>query len=265
MIKEFDYEEKLPEFKQEKKVEPQKAVETKKSNLPSAQLAAWGKKEILSTSIVIPRIQKMEFQSEKVKEQKAKFGEFRDSLTDSIYGDLEHPFSIIPIFTEEKWAVYDLVKVRGKVEAVFKEMIPVTADNQNLPFETETVKNSRILDVYCLIPDELEISAKPLPKILSFRGGSGGKAGKKLFTQMFIVNESKGLPPPATVIEISGKSKSGPNDSTYVEMDIKPTRLATNHEIDVAFHWFKAIQGGQTKADDSEIVEAKAVNEPKDF
>jgi hypothetical protein len=246
-------------------VETQKSVATKAPNLPSADLAKWGKREIRTTSIVIPRIQKQEHQSDKVKAQKAKFGEFRDSLTDQLYGDLEHPFSIIPIYAEEKWAVYDLIKVKGKTTAEFKEMVPVTAENENWKFETDTVKNSRILDVYCLIPDELEISAKPLPKILSFRGGSGGKAGKKLFTQIYVVNEAKGLPPCATIIEVSGKSKTGPNDSTYVELDIKPSRLATKHESDVAFEWFKAITGGKTVAADEPGVEIKNADEVRDF
>jgi hypothetical protein len=264
VVQAFDEDEKLPEFKQEKKVETQKAVATKANNLPSTDLAKWGKREIRTTSITIPRILKMEFQSDKVKEQKAKFGEFRDSLTDQVYGDLEHPFSIIPIYAEEKWAVYDITKVRGKVEVVFREMVPVTHENENLKFETETVKNTRILDVYCLIPDELEISAKPLPKILSFRGGSGGKAGKKLFTQMYVVNESKGLPPCATIIEVSGKSKQGPNDSTYVELDVKPSRLSNKNECDVAFEWFKAIAGGNTVADDA-TPEVKVTEEVRDF
>jgi hypothetical protein len=279
-LTDFDFGENLPDFKKEKSV---KEVAVKPSNLPSQNLANWGKKDIRATSIVIPRINKMEMQSDKVKAQTAKFGEFRDSLTDQLYGDLNHPFSIVPFAVKEAWVIYDLIKVKGVIEKNFKEMIAVTADNENWKYHEEkgesehskenAIDRDRLMDVYCMIPDEIELlpddwqarGLKPLPKILSFRR-TAMKAGKKLYTQMYIINESKGLPPCATIIEVSGKSKDGPNNSTYVSVDIKPTRLSTERENEIAFIWFQAVMNSKegdkkVESDDSSL----HVTEPADF
>lgn len=268
----FNYDEPMTDNYERNKMETQNQVTKKEVHLPSTDMAQWGKREIRTTSIVIPRIRKMEFQSDKVKAQTAKFGEFRDSLTDRVYGDLEHPFQVVPVYVEEKWAIYDLIKTKGKVTREFKEMVPLTSENENWKYKTETQENDRIMDVYCLIPDEIELlpedwkqrGLKPLPKILSFRGSSSGKAGKKLYTQMYIINESKGLPPCATIIEVSGKSKEGPNESTYVSVDVKPVRNATNREGEIALLWFKAITSGQTKADETDLTKHESVEATTD-
>lgn len=264
--------------KKEKKLEAQTAVATKTPNpvVISGNLSEWGEHEVFSTSITIPRILKMEFMSEKVKAQEAKFGEFRDSLSGELYGDLEHPFEIIPIEVQEKWAIYDLVQIKGKTKREFKEIIAVTHQNENWKYSEGAIERDRIIDVYCLLPKDVAdlpedweaMGLKPLPKIVGFRRTSL-RAGKKVNTQMYVTNRSKGLSPPSVIVQVSVKSVDGQEDGTYGVMDTKPTRMATEREQKLALIWFKAIRAGQTKPDDSELVkdveETTNVSEIKDY
>lgn len=231
------------------------AVKAESAIAVASDLASWGKREIRSSSIIIPQILKMELMSDAVAEGRAKFGQFIDSLTGSLLGSIESPLVIVPIEIQEKWIVYDMVQSRGQTSREFKETLPVTAYNENLKFKDGAIERDRVMDVYCLLEadvkalpkDWAEKGLKPLPKIFSFRRTSL-RAGKKLYTQMYITNESKGLPPPAVTIEILGKATDG-DKGKYITLDVRPGRLSTPTEMQLAFHWYQAINAGHTKAD----------------
>jgi hypothetical protein len=259
-----------------KRMETSKEVVEKKAAPPAVatDLKSWGKREIHATSVMIPRVLKMEFMSDKVKEGHAKFGEFRDSLSDEVVGTIDKPLVLIPIEVQEKWAIYDLVEKKGKTSREFREIVVVDGSNESWKYKETGLERDRIMDVYCLLEEDLknlpknwkELGLKPLPKIFGFRRTSL-RAGKKLYTQMYITNQSKNLPPPAVTIEVSGKKVDG-DLGTYIVLDTKPGRNATPDEMQLAFHWYQAIKSGQTKADETELTQAEGsadLSEVKDF
>lgn len=252
--------------KKESKMETQIEVKKKGELTNASDLSAWGKREINTTSVVIPRILKMEFMSDMVKQQKAKFGELRDSLTGDLIGDITKGLQIVPIEVEEKWLIFNLVKSKGKTDREFSEVVPVTSANENWKYAEDDVERDRVMDVYCLLKSEIdalpkdwkERGLKPLPKIFGFRRTSL-RAGKKLYTQMYITNQSKNLPPPAVVIEITGKQVDGKKGS-YIELDAKPVSNATPEALEIAFSWYKAIKKGDAKADDRELKDVQTTS-----
>jgi hypothetical protein len=250
-------------------------VEKKAAPLANASdMAAWGKREIHSTSIMIPRILKMEFMSDLVKENKNKFGEFVDSLSGAVVGSIEKPLVLIPIEVQEKWAIYDLVEKKGKTSREFREIVVVDGKNESWKYKEDGLERDRIMDVYCLLEEDVkdlpknwkELGLKPLPKIFGFRRTSL-RAGKKLYTQMYVTNQSKNLPPPAVTIEVSGKKVDGDN-GTYIVLDTKPGRNTSADEMQLAFHWYQAIKSGQTKADETDLTQSEGsvdLSEVKEF
>lgn len=264
--------------KQKTKGEPmqtsKEVVEKKAAPIAATDLKSWGKREINSTSIMIPRILKMEFMSDKVKEGTNKFGEFVDSLSGEIVGTIEKPLGLIPIEVQEKWAIYDLIEKKGKTSREFREIVSVDGSNEKWKYKEEGLERDRIMDVYCLLESDLaalpknwkELGLKPLPKIFGFRRTSL-RAGKKLYTQMYVTNQSKNLPPPAVIIEVTGKKVDGDN-GTYIVLDTKPGRNSTPDEMGLAFTWYQAIKSGETKADESDLTQAEGsadLSEVKDF
>src|ERR1035437_9732055 len=130
----------------EQKMEPTKAVATKaKAELVNASdVSAWGTREIRSTSVIIPRILKIEPMSDMAIDGKAKVGEFRDSLTGEKVGSLTEPFEFVPIEVEEKWAVFTVTEIKGKKKREFSEMLPVTAQNENMKYAEGDIERDRI-------------------------------------------------------------------------------------------------------------------------
>lgn len=245
-------------------------AKTANAIVSAADMSEWGERKISETSIIVPRILKMELMSDKVKSQDAKFGQLRDSLTEECYGDFDTPIQILPITAEEKWAIYELDS-KGKRE--YKEIIPVTPQNEHWKYKEGNIERDRIIDVYCLLAGDIEALPEdwesrgltPLPKIVGFRRTSL-RAGKKLYTQMYVTNRSKGLPPPGTVMEVSNKEQDG-KEGTYGVLDVKPLRAAAAVEMKLALYWFKAIKGGKAKGDDSELkaTEEVSVGDVKDY
>lgn len=246
--------------KQETNVETSKNVVKKEKAMPPVQsgdIASWGKAQLFQSSIVIPRVLLQQFMSPRVKEQKAKYGDFVDSLTGEKLGSMEKPFEIIPFHKTEKWIVYDLVK-GGKKE--FSEVIEVTSENEGWRYEREkdgkTQSLDRAIDVYFLDPKDLD----GLPKILGFRRTSL-RSGKQLLTQMYIQNASKQVPPPGVVMNISTKSVEG-EEGTYAVIEVAPGRKSTQGEVSKAFEWYKKVTSGEVKAaEDTEIMQPRETSE----
>jgi len=246
-------------------------TEQNKALANPSDLEAWGGGQtITSNDILIGKILPLNFMSEKVKEKKGEYGEFRDTVSNKKFGDLKTPFEFIPFYMEKKWLEFDIITNKaGAKKREFKQLINIVDNptssgyNDNLPY-VDTVANverDRCMDFYVLIPEEIT-GGEALPYILSFRRTSL-KAGKKLAMQMFTRNVRKGLPPAAVTLELSGKTVQ--NDlGEFVVMDVENKRETTKEELQAAFEWFKLVKGGKTKVDESDYhEEAKAPSKGK--
>lgn len=221
-------------------------------------LSDWGVPQMTSRDIVIPKILPMQAMSKKVTAGEAKFGEFRDSLTDEVVGDEKRPIEFIPFFMEKCYVV--MRKEKGQYK--FNRTVPLVAENEGEDFEQTNEGHEekwyRTQNFYVLFPNEIENGAA-IPKLLSFRSSSA-KAGNKLATVMFMQNLKAGKTPAAQVMQLSG-AKTSNDKGTFIVMDVKTVRESTEAEVAEAFNWVKTIRAGSAKVDHSDL-EGEAATGP---
>ena len=207
---------------------------------------------------MIPKILPQQYMSEKVKNGDAEYGEFRDTLSNEKFGDLETPFEVVPFMLQKKWIEFDMLPQKnGSLKREFKQIIPIQDNpllpgfNDEIPLRDEdgSVERDRVMDFFVLSPKEIQ-SGGATPYVLSFKRTSI-KAGKKLATQMFVRNPAAGKVPPATVMMVSGKDTSN-DDGSFVVVDCVPSRPSTGEEVEAAFKWYKIIRKDGVKVDETE-------------
>lgn len=236
----------------------------------ATNLEEWGGGQIVtSNDIIIPKILPLNFMSDKVKNGLGKYGEFRDTLSNTLFGNLETPFEIIPFYMEKKWYEFDIISNKaGARKREFARVIPVQDNpakpgyNDDLKYAEEKLERDRVMDFYVLIPSEVE-KGTSMPYVVSFRRTSL-KAGKKLASQMFLANARAGKVPAAVTMSLSGKSVQN-DDGQYVVQDIVPARESTDAEIKECLKWLKLIRAGQTKLDDSDVASEQVTKEAASF
>ena len=215
----------------------------------------WGAPEIGSQDILIPKILVMQGLSQFVADGVAQIGDFRDSVSGALLGNLTTPIRFIPVHIDKTWVLSKKIGDRFK----YQTMIPVTRDNESMDWEytdEEGVlcRRDYTMTCYCLLPGDIE-SGLPMPYTISFRRTSM-RAGKKLFTQMYIRNRQAGQVPPAVIMELSAKREKN-DQGTYMVLDVAPVKAASPLEINAAFDLYKTIQGGNVRVDHSDL-EAEA-------
>jgi len=216
-----------------------------------ANLASeWGGGQVVThNDIVISKILPLNHMSEKVRDGQGKYGEFRDTFSNELFGNLETPFEVIPVAMEKKWLEFDLIAGKsGTKKREFKRVvrivdIPGPDFNDNLPYAEEGIERDRCMDFYVLVPMEVA-KGGAIPYVVSFKRTSL-RAGKKLATQMFIRNSAAKKSPAAVVCTLSGKSIQN-DDGEYVVQDVVPSREATVEEVTQALSWYRKIVAGQT-------------------
>lgn len=226
-------------------------VAKQESNVPAMTQADWGTPQVSSQDIVIPKILCMQGLSELVADDKAKMGDFVDNMTSEVIGNYkDKPVEFIPFHMEK------IMIISKKVGADFQfdSIVPVTAENENAPYEEEiggeTFKNEQAMNFYVLLPEDMS-----LPYIISFKGTSR-KSGKILATQMYVRNAAAGKIPPAYVMELSGR-KDKNDKGQFIVLETKPSRLSTNEEVASAFQWYKTVNAGGVKAHEESNTQAQ--------
>lgn len=206
-------------------------------------LQDWGvNEEVSSRDLIIPKILAMQGLSDLVTAGDAKIGDFVDSLTGVVLGSIDKPVEFVPFHMEKVWIISTRKKGESKYE--FDRYEPVTAMNQNYPFEEEVgdiqTKYEYTLQFYVLLPSDTS-----MPYVISFKSTSQ-RAGKVLSTQMFIRNKAAGKAPAAVTMLLGGKKEKN-DKGTFVVMEVKP-KGATEPAIEAeAFKWFKVIKAGKAQ------------------
>lgn len=238
----------------------EKNLTTKNSSLPEKfDPGAWGEPTMSARDMVIPKILPLNYMSEKVKLKQGEYGEMRDTLSNTKFGDLKSPFQFIPVLLQKKWIEYDMIPSKsGPPKREFKQTVVIqdnpTKAGYNDDFELRSkdgsVERDRIMDFFVLIPSEVE-AGQSFPYVLSFRRTSL-KGGQKLATQMYVRNANAGKVPAATVCELSAVSREN-DKGEFVILDVNPKREATAAEIQAAFTWMKRIRNEPVKVDESDL------------
>ena len=247
----------------------QEVVKKEASEVAVMTSESWGSTQSFTQNdIVVPKILPLQFMSEKVKEKKGEYGEFRDTLNNEKFAGLGEDFEVIPFHVVKKWIEYDVVTNKsGAKKREYRGIVPITFANDGLPYADPdgAVERDRCVDVYVLIPKQIA-DGNSFPYVLSFRRTSL-KAGNKLITQI-LRNERMNKPPCAVTMMVSGTSVQ--NDAgEYVKQDCSVGRPASAEEIQDAFSWYKIVDSGETKLDESDVVEStvkeKTVGDSEQF
>jgi hypothetical protein len=231
---------------------------TKKSAELAVETPDFAEVEFSASDLVIPKIMAMQPTSELVSQERAKYGDFINSVTEEIIGNIESkPIEFIPFFAVRKWCVQKKDPASGKLE--FLSFEPITKENQGLPYESqengETIIRTMYRDIYVLLADSA------VPFIVQFKGVSG-RAGKVLMSNMYVYNTltNGGKTNPALFVwKLAGIKRSN-DKGRFIELACSQSRRSTQDEINEAAKWSKLVNGQaleiSTKKDKPE--EAKA-------
>ena len=233
-------------------------ITTKQSNVPGPALSEWGDQYVGAQDIILAKILPMQPTSQFVANMQAQIGEFRDSLSCSKLGSIVEPLEILPFFVRKSWDIHKQDKESGQFKWAESEPLienPAQAGyNDNLPWHDtingEEIKRIRRMDFFVMLPSEIK-TGESVPYVLSFKSTSF-REGKKIFTQMYLRNKKAGLPPPAYTFKLAG-SKQKNDKGTFIVPSVELGRKATAEEISECLSWFKTIQQGTVKVDESDL------------
>ena len=208
------------------------------TNLPVAyDEAARGNNEMSSQDIVIPKINLMQPTSEQVNDGLAKFGDFINSLDNSIVCD-DKGFEFLPFMMQKFHWVSKLKDAKsGDFKFDRTEAITCAADEQK-PWDDcdpdgTPIKRTFVRRFYGMI------AGTPVPVTIDAKGMSGNFA-KKLATQMYVMNKAAKLPPCGKVVIIKALKQKNAKGN-YAIFDFAIGRNATADEVSKCFEWFKTI------------------------
>jgi hypothetical protein len=236
----------------------------------AASLSSWGKPKVSSQDVIMPRIQLLQQMSPRVAtpaegQKPARLGQYRDSLSDRLLGDPEHPMLVIPFHMTKIWVIYKLENNKGKNRRVFEKIEQVTPENETR--RTQYVDNKgtnyeldKVMTFFVLLPSDVKKSPNPMAYTISFRR-TGLMAGKKLATQMFVTNSNEGKVPAAYAMNIHSMVVTG--DNIYAKPDVSRGRATTTEELEAAYKWYQLAESGQAKVDEEELASETAGGQAK--
>lgn len=223
----------------------------------------WGVPQNLSQSdIIIPKANVMQMMSKKVIDGEATFGQIRDSLNNTLLGDIMNPMPFVPFWMNKFWIEYTL---DDKGKRKFLEKKAITFENENLKYKEGLIERDRVMEFYVLnannIKNEMaEIGGGTVPLILTFRRSSLS-GGKKLATQMYASNAAAGLSPAGMVSQLV-VTKVTNDEGTFAVMDVKSLVQSTPEQVKSALYWFKKAKVSEIVADDSDLVAEEQTSKP---
>lgn len=230
-----------------------------------AQAPAPGGEELLSSSIVIPKLLLMQGLSEFVNERKAQQGDMVRSTNGEVLGGPTKPVEFIPITFNHTWVLQE--KIGGKYE--YRGQEPMTAANQDLPWEFKQNgadwKRVKSLNVYALLPQDIAAEQAELekaksgempdpdkallPVLITFRS-TGFTAGKDVVTH-FAKARKFGLPGYVSTMKLSCHQDKN-DKGTYYVFEVKSSGRATPEQQEVAKYWQGVLATQKVQVDESD-------------
>lgn len=237
------------------------------ASLPVAQAAEnldeWGAPApIQAENIVIARILPQQPLSKYATEGRARMGDFVESNNGEVLGGIDKPLEFIPFHYQEVW----VLKREKQGMMKFAGIEPVTPQNTNAPLEEVVsgvkVSRDRQYEFYCLLPSDV---AKGInrPYVLGFRRTSS-RAGKKLYTTMFITNRANGKSPAGTACRLTAQKTSN-DKGTFIILDVTEGRESTTAERAAALNWFKTVAVRKEATVDNSSLEQEDTSFPPSY
>lgn len=206
---------------------------------------------------LIPKLLLMQSVSSAVQEERARAGEIRESIDNKKITEKEGAVEIIPFGVYKTWITL------SKQGSEFIAQVPLTAANCNKPREEILggieVLNYETLNYYCILPSEVALGMY-MPYVVSFRSTSY-MAGKTLETHRARLQEF-GLPLPFKTFNLGSSPRKNDKGNYYV-FTISESRNSSEEELAAVKHWFKLIQSGKAKVDESDLEPVTVVSSDK--
>lgn len=234
------------------KNEVAKATATEVATYTEGDMAAWGGNELTSKDIIIPSLLLLQSNSEFVKQNKGKGGDFFDSVSETNFGsELKN---IVPFHMEKTWTVEKQVGQKWKWDHTEK----MTPDNENAPYEfkvgNDTFRNKYTYRFYVMINGEV------LPFSIKMKGASK-KAGANLSTEMYVKNAMNRLPPAAMMINLRSELEKNDDGDSYFAIKMSVSAKTPYEKVMEALNWFKTIRDDKSVV----VVDGDDENLGKDF
>lgn len=179
------------------------------------------------SDIIVPKILLAQGLSKSVADNKAKMGDFTNSLNGAVIGNAATPMPFIPVTLKKYWKKFELVN--GKKQ--FRGVEPFTRENANRERETDgpsqmnpqiTVKWSYDLtiDLYGFTEDDVQDPIS-LPTVVSFTRTSY-KAGQKANTHFAMLDGAEPQIPYSTYMLEILATKTQNDKGIFYTFDLKP-------------------------------------------
>lgn len=217
--------------------------------------SGWGAGEqIGQNDIIIPKIYLMQAISDLVEAEKAKAGDWVDSIEETILAEREEPLEVIIFDSFKNWNVLNVTK-DGKTE--FDHVEPYDSKTCDYPFdgfddEGNPIRRQLQYNFYCLLPDMIEET----PFVLSL-SKTATTAAKRINT-LFAKLTRTGKPSAAVVLALTSVKESN-DKGTWYGISVGKSRETTAKEMAVAYDWYVQVRNSdkikvhEETADDSEL------------
>jgi hypothetical protein len=197
------------------------------------------------SDILIPKILLMQGQSDMVLSGEAAFAEFRNSVTKEKLGDVNTAVKILPFFMFKNWLVSKKDGERWVFHTI-EEYDPKVLHEWTEQRDGEFFKYEESINFYCLMENVA------LPIVVNFKSTSK-RAGKSIYTQMYVINKSMGKIPFSTWFDLK-PVKETKNGNTYAKSSITIGAESSSEDVVSCKNWFSIIKKNNQnfKVDDSD-------------
>jgi hypothetical protein len=196
---------------------------------------------------LIPSLLLMQSTSELVKQELARTGEVRDSVSHNKIMEKGKKLEFIPFSVHKTW-----ISLTAKGNK-FLRQVPYTVENCGWPREQiidgVEVVNYETLNYYVLLPEEVK-TGMFVPYILSFRS-TNYRAGKTLETARAKLQEFK-KPLAYKTFELSAVPQENDKGSWFAYR-VAEARNSTAEELMAVKKWYDIVKSGRTKVDESAL------------
>lgn len=215
-----------------------------------------------SSDVIVPAIYLMQSNSEFVADELAQPGEFVKSTDKSVLGAKDKPFDFIPLTFNKSFRI---VKQEGNEWVRNEAWNPSLSHQREFEENGEQLKRIKCLNVFGLLPSEVEAEQKELKKVqeagemfdlekalkpilLTFRSMSY-KAGKIITDHFVFADRYKAKP---YTIKFSVGCRKEKNDKgNYFVMDVKSSGKVDPSMHESCEYWRNMILKGTAKVDES--------------
>ena len=219
-------------------------TKTATTELAPMDLSAWGVEETTTKDLLIPRLMIMQGLSQNVMDGKAKMGDIVDSMTNEVLGGRDKPLEFLPFKVEKIFYVEEWKDGSWKFSAIEK----VTQENVNTP--NEVVRDGKKFKYTYTLNFFVLIEGKGLPYLLAFKSTSM-RAGKALFTQMYVSNRALGKAPCANWMNLV-VTQTKNDKGTYATIAAQPSKEASREDQLKALDWFKTLEASKFETHEEE-------------